>query len=179
MNTFARPQGPALEAMREAFAEIEQSKILLRPHQAGGGRVSASRLYAAAAQGADDAQVQATTGESRAARGLYRRTVAASALYSLPEARAASSGAALARHGEGCRIRTERSRAEPNQYFVVVEISQTAQSQPTSLVVCDNEDRVRRFPLPTVRNGVAQMIAEADSDLMRLIGDPTTKVYLR
>jgi hypothetical protein len=50
---------------------------------------------------------------------------------------------------------------------------------PTSLVVCDSEDRVRRFALPTVRDGVAQMIAEADSDLMRLIGDPTTKVYLR
>jgi hypothetical protein len=30
-----------------------------------------------------------------------------------------------------------------------------------------------------LRNGVAQMIAEADSDLLRLIGDPTTKVFLR
>lgn len=179
MNTFARPQVPAREAMRETFAEIEQARVLLRPHGEGSGRVAASRLYASAAQGLDDAQVHATTGESRGARGFYRRTVAASALYSLPEARAASSGVALARHGEGCRIRTERSRAEPNQFFVVVEISQANPAHPTSLVVCDSEDRVRRFALPIVRNGVAQMIAEADSDLMRLIGDPTTKVYLR
>jgi hypothetical protein len=179
MNTFARPQGAALERLRENFAEIEEAEALLRPRQTQGGRVAASRIHAAAAFGNDDAQVQATLGESRGARSFYRRTVAAAALYSLPEARAASSGAALARHGEGCRIRTERSRAEPDQFFVVVEIGKSGQKPPTSLVVCDSEDRVRRFPLPSVRNGVAQMIAEADSDLLRLISDPTTKVYLR
>lgn len=183
MNTFARPQGQELHRLRETFVEIEETVALLaqRDGAASRGRVPASRLYAAAVEGHEDATVAVALGESRGARGFYRRAIAASALYSLPEARAASSGAALARHGEGCRIRTERSRAEPNQFFVVVEVVKADRhaAPPTSLVVCDSEDRVKKFPLPAVREGVAQMIAEADSDLLRLIGDPATKVYLR
>lgn len=181
MNTFARPEGEALTLLRERFVEIEEARALLRHDDAAPrGRMTASRLYAAA-QRDEDAVVQGTLSESRGARAFHRRAVAAAALYSLPEARAASSGAALARHGEGCRIRTERSRAEPDQYFVMVEVTKgdRAASSPTSLVVCDSEDRVRRFPLPVVREGVAQMIADKDSDLLRLIGDPTTKVYLK
>jgi hypothetical protein len=180
MNTYARPQGLALDRLRERFAESEGADALLRRNTPS-GRVPASRLYAAAADDSADADVRVALLESRGARGFHRRALAASALYSLPEARAASSGAVLARHGDGCRIRTERSRAEPNQFFVVVEMDRKDRHAvpPTSLVVCDSEDRIRRFALPTVREGVAQMIAEADSDLMRLIGDPTTKVYLR
>lgn len=179
MNVFARPHGLALERLRERFSETQETEALLRP-AAPAGRVSASRLYAAAMTDSEDPAVQGVLSESRNARAFHRRGVAASALYSLPQARAASSGAALARHGEGCKIRTERSRAEPDQFYVLVEIEKRErQAAPTSLVVCDSEDRVRRFPLPIVREGIAQMIAEADSDLLRLIGDPTTKVYLR
>jgi hypothetical protein len=177
LNTFARPQGLELDRLRETFGAIEDSDRLLRPTD-GARHVSASKLYAAAVQDREDAEVAAALRESLAGRAFYRRAVAASALFSFPEIRAASSGTALARHGEGCRIRTERSRAEPNQYFVVVEVGNVDRA-PTSLVVCDSQDRVRRFPLPALRNGVAQMIAEADSDLLRLIGDPNTKVYLR
>jgi hypothetical protein len=180
MNTFVRPEGAALVRLREGFAEIEETEALLsHSDEQASRRVPASRLYSAAARADEDPTVDAALEESRGARGFYRRAVAASSLFSLPEARAASSGAALARHGEGCRIRTEQSRAEPDQYFVVVEVTTGERAAPTSLVVCDSEDRVRRFPLPALRNGVAQMIAEADSDLLRLIGDPTTKVFLR
>jgi len=177
LNAFARPQGLGLDRLRETFAAIEDGDSLLRRTD-GPRRVSASRLYGAAALDRDDPEIAAALRESSAGRAFHRRAVAASALFSFPETRAASAGLALARHGEGCRIRTERSRAEPNQYFVVVEVT-NADHAPTSLIVCDSQDRVRRFPLPVLRNGVAQMIAEADSDLMRLIGDPTTKVYLR
>ncbi len=180
MNTFVRPEGPVLARLRERFAEIEETEALLS-HDRGRSacRLSASRLYGAAMSEGNDPSVDVALEERVGARGFYRRMVAASSLFSLPEARAASSGAALARHGEGCRIRTEQSRAEPSQYFIVVEVTRNDRTAPTSLVVCDSEDRVRRFPLPVVRNGVAQMIAEAGSDLMRLIGDPTTKVFLK
>ncbi|MGE3335330.1 MAG: hypothetical protein AB7I36_16920 [Rhodospirillaceae bacterium] len=180
MNTFVRPEGPALARLRERFAEIEETEALLSQDRGGPSRrLPASRLYGAAINESNDPSVDVALEESRGARGFYRRTVAASSLFSLPEARAASSGAVRARHGEGCRIRTEQSRAEPSQYFIVVEVTKNDRAAPTSLVVCDSEDRVRRFPLPAVRNGVAQMIAEAGSDLMRLIGDPTTKVFLK
>ncbi|MGE4063090.1 MAG: hypothetical protein AB7E79_06955 [Rhodospirillaceae bacterium] len=179
MNVFPRPEGAAFDRLRETFAELDEAETLLRPALRRSERISASRLHAAAVRDGEDAEVRVMLGESRGAREFYRRTLAASALYSLPEARAASSGAALARHGDGCRIRTERSRAEPDQYFVVVEVAHTDRAQPTALVVCDSEDRIRRFPLPAVRNGVAQLIAEAGSDLLRLIGDPNTKLFLR
>lgn len=180
MNTFVRPEGQALAGLRERFAEIEETEALLSPTgERSSARMPASRLYCAATSREGDPTVEAVLDGSLGARGFYRRAVAASSLFSLPEARAASSGAALARHGEGCRIRTEQSRAEPDQYFVVVEVTRSERPAPTSLVVCDSEDRVRRFPLPALRDGVAQMIAEAGSDLLRLIGDPTTKVFLR
>jgi hypothetical protein len=85
-----------------------------------------------------------------------------------------------ARYGDGCNIRIERSRAEPDQYFVVVELARdrAASLPPTALVVCDRQDRCRRFALPAVRNGIAQIIAEGDSDLMRMIGDPAARVFL-
>jgi hypothetical protein len=180
MNTFVRPEGPALARLRESFAEIEETRALLSQERGRPSRrLPASRLYSAAAGESNDPAIDAALEESRGARGFYRSALATTSLFSLPEARAASSGAALARHGEGCRIRTEQSRAEPSQYFVVVEVTTSERGAPTSLVVCDSEDRVRRFPLPAVRNGVAQMIAEAGSDLLRLIGDPNTKVFLK
>ena len=178
MNTYARPTGAALERLRDKFGEIERAETLLRPTATSGRRIAASGLYAAAMRALGDGDVQSLA-ESRGARGFYRRTIAASALYGFTEARAASSGATLARHCDGCHIRMERSRAEPDQFFVVVEFSNTGATLPTSLIVSDSDDRIRRFPLPSVRNGVAQMIAEANSDLLRLISDPTTKVYLR
>lgn len=177
MNTFVRPQGAALTRLRDRFCEIEEAGALLSPARTS-RRVPASCLYAAANSRNGDPIVEAAMEDNRDARGFYRRAVADSAVFSLSEARAASSGAALARHGDGCRIRTEQSRAEPDQYFVMVEITKDGRA-PTSLVVCDSEDRVSRFPLPIIRNGVAQMIADANSDLLRLIEDPTTKVFLR
>lgn len=174
MNSFPCPQGSDLDRLRRTFGEIEEAEALLQ--SAARARTPASALYAAACSGADP---EGDVLHSRHARDFYRRAVAASALFSFPEARAASSGAALTRHGEGCRIRTERSRAEPDQFFVVIElIKDDRRPAPTSLVVCDADGRCRRFPLPPVRHGVVQLITEENSDLMRLIGDPAVRVYL-
>jgi hypothetical protein len=179
MNSFDRPHGLAESRVRDIFEEIEAAEALLRPRRTT--RVAASRLYAAACGGERTTEIEATLASSRAARGVYRRAIADGAYFSLSEARAASSRHTAARHGEGCRIRIERSRAEPDQFYVVVELAnETPQAAaPTSLIVCDSDDHCQRFALPPVRDGIAQIIAEAGSDLMRLIGDPTTRVYLR
>jgi len=181
MTGFEFRRGPEVELARVLFGEYEEVAALMQPAEGQSSRwVAASRLYAAA-RGTEDSAVEGLLADNRAARAFQRRVMTASALYALPEARAASSGAPAARHGEGCKIRIERSRAEPDQFFVVVELSGEGgvAVMPTSLIVCDSEDRCRRFPLPAVRDGIAQLIAEADSDLMRLIGDPTTRVYLQ
>lgn len=171
MTTF---DPAAREHLRHIFGELNGAAALLRavPRE---GRMSAAALYAARDDMPDLAQP---------ARRVHSRMVADSARATLPFARAASSLAqsagATARRGDDCQIRIEQSRAEPDQYFVLVELAKgLAADAPTSLVVCDSDDRCRRFPLPAARDGVAQLIAEKESDLMRLISDPASKVYLR
>src|SRR5690348_1368884 len=123
MNSFDRPQGPAESRLREIFEEIETAETLLQPHPRRSARIAASRLYAAARHNESGPDVDAVLASSRAGRGVYRCAIADSSQFSLPEARAASSRHTAARHGEGCRIRIERSRAEPDQFYVVVELA--------------------------------------------------------
>ena len=180
MNVF--DQTPErLSRARGIFGDVQNAAALLTATAtvSAGRRVAASRLYAAAADEMLRDDMAALIDGNAAARAFYRRALAQSAIFALPEARAASSGQIAGRHGEGCHIRVEQSRAEPDQYFVVVEIAKDATVKPASLIVCDTDDRCRRFPLPAVRDGIAQIIADGDSDLLRLIGDPTTRVYLR
>jgi hypothetical protein len=174
MNSFEIAPGQAAR-LRETFTEIQDAEALLRPSadRSRRKRMSAGMLYAAACAG------EGPDSESLGARRFYRQAVADTARFALPLARAASSSLALARHGDGCNIRIERSRAEPDQYFVLVEMAKDARTSPTSLIVCDAEDRCQRFALPVARDGISQIVAESDSDLMRLISDPASKVYLR
>lgn len=183
MNTFDLANGPRLDRVRATFTEMQDAAALLTPAVDGGmsrKRLNASTLYAAARTG-DAEAIQGMLNARRGARGFYRQVVADTARFALPAARAASSALAPARYGDGCHIRIEQSRAEPDQYFVLVELAKEtfAAAAPTSLIVCDGDDRCRRFPLPAARDGIAQIIADRDSDLMRLISDPAAKVYLR
>jgi hypothetical protein len=174
------PQGRTLERAREAFAEIDTVAALLRPSQPVRKRVAASALYAAADDDDADQEVADELKHNRHARRVHAHVLAQTAQFAFGTLRAASSGQSSERHGDGCHIRIERSRAEPDQYFVVVQLLRDASTgqAPTSLILCDHDDRCRRFPLPAVRNGVAQFIAEADSELLQLMGDPATRVYL-
>lgn len=167
MNTFE------IARLRDIFTEIQGADALLRPTPQARRRLSAAAVYAAAQNAAGLSE------QSLSVRRAHSRMIAEGARAVLPFARAASSGAA-ARRGDGCQIRIEQSRAEPDQYFVLVELARGLSSgEPTSLVVCDSDDHCRRFPLPAARDGVAQIIAEGNSDLLRLISDPASKVYLR
>lgn len=178
MNTYQTPQGPHLVRLRALFAELEQVEVMIHAHESGTKprRVAASALYAAAKNGAAHAALK----DRRGARGFYNQTLAETAQFFMPEAKAASSYHMLERHGEGCRIRVEPSRAEPDQFFVIVEMPReaTRARMPTSLVLRDSQHFCQWFSLPPVRDGVAQFIAEANSDLVCLIGDPTTRIYL-
>jgi hypothetical protein len=183
MNTFDLSPGPQLEHVRALFIEMQDAESLLRPtaiQSVSRKRLSASALYTAAAN-ADSGMIEGALSDSRGARCFYRQVIADTARFALPLARAASSQLAPARFGDGCNIRIEQSRAEPNQYFVLVELAREPQNTPapTALIVCDGDDRCSRFELPTARDGIAQFIADVDSDLMRLISDPASKVYLR
>lgn len=160
-----------IDRLRDIFTEIQGAEALLRP--APGRRLGVAAVYAAAQNGSLGSDQQSSV------RRVHSRMIADGARAALPFARAASSGAA-ARRGDGCQIRVEQSRAEPDQYFVLVELTKGISTDgPTSLVVCDSDDHCRRFPLPAARDGISQIIADGGSDLMKLINDPSSKVYLR
>jgi hypothetical protein len=181
MNEYPIPEGRRLDQTRATFGEIEEANVLLRAASGNApAMISPSRLYACATGAvADDPEVEAALGRNPAMRAAYRRMIESAARYAMPEAMAASSGGPAPRQGEGCRIRFERSRAEPNLFFVIVELTDEAAEPPQALIVCDAEDRCRQFPLPGMRNGTAQMIADENSDLMCLLGDPKSRAYLR
>lgn len=182
MNEYDLPEGRRLERAREIFGEIEDARALLRAVSEGATpAVAASRLHADATghDAPPDPAVETFLAANPAARTAWRRMIEASARFALPEAMAASSGEPSPRQGEGCRIRFERSRAEPGLFYVIVEVTDEAAEPPKALIVCDLDDRCRQFPLPDMRGGVAQLIADENSDLMRLLGDPKAKAYLR
>jgi hypothetical protein len=173
-------QGRAMDRARETFVEMAVLDTLRRPVGSGRARPSASALYAAATQDNRDAGLQGELARNPLARRVHAAMLAQAALFTFGSLRAASSSVRSERHGEGCHIRIERSRAEPDQFYVVVQLLRDppAGRTPASLILCDREDHCRHFPLPAMRNGVAQIIADADSDLMRLMDDPRTRVFL-
>jgi hypothetical protein len=97
------------------------------------------------------------------------------ARYSLPRLAAASSGAAITRTAEGCRITLRPSRADPTQIYVIIEADGPAQ---TLFVRSDQGSHVRH-PLPSAQDGVVQLLAEEGSDLVAALRDVESEVFLR
>ena len=95
-----------------------------------------------------------------------------------PRVAAASTGPIMSRKGTGCNIRFERSRAEPSQTYVIIEFQSLTTKEPSALFVCDETNRCRKFPVKESRNGVIQLLEEQDSELLRLLLDIKTEVYL-
>lgn len=166
-----------LGAAKQKFTEFSQVDELLGAKEIS-ATISPSQLFAYA-QGGENAAVETALREDLGLRRIYRDMVAKGALYYVPEARAASSDDIVSREGKGCRIRMEPSRAEPNQVYVIIELSGDEKILPTTLVVCDIESNCSRFPLPKIRDGVAQIIADKDADLVRLLSNPKTEAFIR
>ncbi|GAB6052790.1 hypothetical protein JCM17960_16100 [Magnetospira thiophila] len=112
-------------------------------------------------------------------RRAFRAMVQAAATHHVPRARAASSEALPTREGTDCRLSLRESRAEPDQLYLVVEISGTPPEGPTTLVICDSADNMTQIALPTPRKGVVQVILDRQSDAVRMLADPQTEAYLR
>tara|TARA_B100000315_G_scaffold260857_1_gene326434 strand:- start:6290 stop:6835 length:546 start_codon:yes stop_codon:yes gene_type:complete len=181
MSDYKIPGDEKLQAAKQKFSELSQIDELLSSSEKLSS-VSPSALFAYA-NGAENETVEKALGENLALRRIYRDMLEKNAVYYVPEAMAASSAKKsddiLSREGKGCRIRMEPSRAEPNQVYVIVELSGNEKVTPTTLVVCDVEANCSRFPLPKIRDGVAQIIADRDADLVRLLSDPKTEAFIR
>jgi hypothetical protein len=172
------------ELARDRFTELTAAQGLmaaLAPGQPATDAVSASRLcaYASGALGTSDPALDYALDNRPSLRRAYRTLLSQVSSFHLPEALAASSDALPTREGEGCRVSLQPSRAEPDQVYVIVELTRDREAKPETLIVCDREDRTRQIALPPLRNGVAQVIVEKSSDLLIFLSDPKAEVYLR
>jgi hypothetical protein len=180
------PSGAALAEAEAMFDALLKVDALRRSDAGGEGRarpVPLSRLYDYATQAprGDDAGVEeALERDPRLAADL-RLLLERTALRQLPRAAAAAAGPLRERHGDGCRVRLQPSRAEPGQVYVIIEMAPGAETGdlPRALFVCDAENRCRRHALPEPRDGVIQLLAETQSDLVRGLEDIKTEIYLR
>jgi hypothetical protein len=181
---FEIPEGAGRAQAETMFDALLKLEALKRPPEEPASRsVPLSRLYDYATQAprGDDAGVEeALERDPRLAADL-RLLLEKTAVRHVPRAAAASTGAVRERHGEGCRVRLQPSRAEPGQVYVIIEMSPPSApaDTPRALFVCDAENRCRRYLLPEARDGVVQLLAEAQSDLVRGLEDTRSEVYLR
>jgi hypothetical protein len=96
------------------------------------------------------------------------------ALASIPPAAAAATeGEIDGRHAGDWRIRIRRVQANPNQVWVIIDYAGRDVDLPQSLFV----DGVRQ-PLPPARDGRFQFRLDADSNLVRLLRDIDSEVFL-
>ncbi len=110
-------------------------------------------------------------------RALYICMIEAVSVFYFGEARAASAGD-IVRTIAGCRIWMEKSQAEVNQVYVIIEFEEEDPGV-NSLIIVDQEKRITSFELPSTRHKICQMIVEQGDELLSLLNDPKTVVYLR
>ncbi len=117
------PEGADLEAAARAFDEASNFDRLMRgtsePPRIAFGRLY---VYATEAEGVEDPELAEALESDPALRADLRRLVEKTAILRLPRVAAASAGTIMSRDGDGCCIRFQRSRAEPRQSYVIIEL---------------------------------------------------------
>ncbi len=165
---------------QQNFVHLMAAQDLLKSRSHTGG-ISASRLYAYANGNIayPQSDLDKALGQNISLRRVYKTMISKAANYKLPEALAASSDALPTREGEGCRIRLQESRAEPNQVYIIVELTRDRDGKAETLVVCGQEDQLAQIALPSPRNGISQVIVEKESEILTLLADPKSEAYVR
>jgi hypothetical protein len=177
------PEDEGLDLLRELFVAImdldDITKATAEPFRRRSIALGRFYTYVTEPGGPEDPELERALEEDPALRADFRRLLEKTAASYLPQVAAASSGTVERREGQGCRIRFEASRAEPNQTYVIIELSDPETPMPGALFVFYAEYRCVRFALPPAHDGVIQILLEQDSDLLAKLRDIKTEVFLR
>jgi len=165
---------------QQQFSRLMAARKLLEPTEITQA-ISASRLYAYASGeiAYPQSDLDQALGQNLNLRRAYKSMMSRAAAYYLPQSLAASSDALPTREGEGCRIRLQESRAEPDQIYIIVELTRDRDGTAETLVVCGQDDRLAQIALPSPRNGIAQVIVEKNSEILTLLADPKSEAFVR
>ncbi len=135
--------------------------------------------YATGSGDIEDSELTRALAEDENLRADLHALLAKTALNHLPEVAAASSGELSSRESAGCRIRIEPSRAEPDQAYVIIELVDREAPFPTMLFTFNAEGRSDTLALPEGRDGVVQVLLDADAPVLESLKDHAAEVFLR
>lgn len=190
MTDFATPQDAEREQVKQQFVGAQIVGDLM---EAAGNatdvenilRVGLYDLYRYATGGIahPNTRLERALAQQAPMRTAFRRILSQSAVADLGIAVAASDGNLPSRAGDNCRIRFERSQAESDRIYIIIELAPDLEPEKEAhlshLVIFDAEGRCHQFPLPPARQRVIQFLTEDGSDLITLLGAPSSQVLLR
>ncbi len=171
-----------IKNIREAFNELswEQELRWLKDTGENESSISLSDIYnyIKTAPGFDE-NIEKHVRSNINLWRIYKKIISETAICHLPEAMAASTVEfPFVRHGDDWTVTIELARAEPNQVYVILEISKSINQTPKSIFFFKGDETHPRWELPEVNDGVIQLISDRHSDLVKLLMDPKSEAYL-
>jgi len=164
------------EAAQRNFVDRDRARSLMDSQVEGA--IAASRIYRYVMGASDDTVAQAVR-ENMSVRRIYRQLLEKASSFHIPEALAASTEDYPERHGDGCLVRLQASRAQEDQLYLIIELKDQRRDLPQSLTLFGADDQMESLDLPKGRNGVVQTIIDRSSLIARLLSDPKTEIFLR
>jgi hypothetical protein len=179
-NIFTSKQKMAVELAFDALSTMDGITDRRDTFKGGIQRIGFSDLYSfvTSSDSMMDEKLERALEQDGRLRGELDRLLERTAVYRFPKLAAASSGKADHRGGEGFLIRLKQSRAEQTQTYVIIELAPDFPEAPKILFLRSAPDRYIKHPLPEAHDGVIQVLAEEDSDLVRALRKVDTEVSL-
>jgi hypothetical protein len=182
MTKVRLPDSPeALAAAEAAFVQVSVASDLMAAmaDDQDAPTIAYGRLYEYAKAGdpARDPQVAKALGEDRSVWEQFRAIAARIGNFGEAAAAAAASTQLSDRDGMGWRIQLKPSKAKPEQTYLVFEWSDLALPPPRTLYVYGaDESAPLSCELGEAHEGKIQKVLVEDSDLVRALRDPASKV---
>ncbi len=101
------------------------------------------------------------------------------ALYHGKRVAAASTGKVDVREGKGFKIRLHESRASPRHIYIIIELKDPKASPPTAMFLRGSKPLCQKLTLPRSQDGIIQIMADSDSEMIEALRDIDTQVFLR
>ncbi len=179
---YDTPKGETRALAAGLFVATRQIEALqsTRDDPVRGRLFGLDRLYAYAVDAdREDAELVSELRTNPNLGATFQRILGRTALHRLPRVAAASPGTITSRDGTGCRIRFQDSRAEPDQTYVIIEITDTDAPPPGHMFVVDQDGQTTKFALHAARGDVIQFLVERDSVLLAGLLDIKAEVFLK
>jgi len=171
---------PADSALAEAALETMAAMDGMLAHDDSAlSKASPSALHAYATDPSyqPDAPLLHLLAVDDAVQADFQRLLTNTSVYHMPQMAAASSGDIESREVNGCKIVFRPSRADPEQLYAIIEITDPDLT-PSMLFVRHPDGSTDRVELPDFQNRRAQLLLDRQSSQARGLMDTKAEVYV-